>query len=366
MKTKVIKYGKNGKRQVVVDRDFLNMILGIVLIVSCVLLSGILQLVEARFDMKTLSKADFWIGYMIKLATGYMCFFGMYILRKLKNKRSSKFLIQRQNIKAYKTEIVKLKQISNFKNWLKNVYNYRKRVDKYQGYLLSRYEKLNTEKPEQPEEDDFAPLNFINRRKFNKAKRVYNKRNKKYQQALLQKEYLEQQLNVCDIHFKIIESYRKKDFDTVKSLQDSIKNIDEMSNYKIKYKPITYNGIFNVEILKGVKDDSIDYNERSVLLKKILPKLIFGAVSVSLLASMIPDFNKPTLSLLLMMFLNFLIMGWYMFSGSMLANTFIFNIVYVADSNRLAICDEFKEDSRLNGVEWKELEEEEYNEETTN
>ncbi len=363
MKTKVIKYGKNGNRQIVVDRDFLNMILGIILIISCVLLSGVLQLVEARFDLKTISKADFWIGYLIKLSTGYMCFFGVYILRKLKNKRSSKFLIQRQNIKTYKIEIVKFKQISNFKNWLKNVYNYRKRVEKYQDFLLSKYEKLNTEKPEEPEKDDFLPYGFINRWKYKKAKKVYAKQNKRYQQALIQKAYLEGQLSVCDTHFKIIDAYRKKDLETIKILQESIKITDEMSNYKIKYKPITYNGIFNVEILKGVKDDGIDYNEKSILVKKIVPKLIFGAISVSLLASMIPDFNKPTLSLILMMFLNFLIMGWYMFSGSMLANTFIFNIVYVADSNRLAICDEFKEDSRLNGIEWNELEDDEYNEE---
>lgn len=366
MKPKVVKYGKNGEKQVVIDKDFLNMVLGIVLVVSCVLLSGVLQLVEAKFDMSTLSNLDFWMGYLIKLITGYMCFFGVYILRKLKNKRSARFVIQRQTIKEYKSKIVELKQISDFKNWLKNVYNYKKRVERYQDFLLKRYEKLNTEKPEEPEEDDFQPDNWLNRRRYKKAKQNFIKQNKKYESAISQKDYLEKQLSVCDTHFKIIEAYRRKDYESAKTLREQIKQEDEMSNFKIKYKPITYNGIFNVEVLKGIKDDSIDYNEKSILIKKIIPKLIFGAISVSLIASMIPDFNKPTLSLILSMFLNFLIMGWYMFSGSMLANTFIFNIVYVADSNRIAICDEFKEDSRLSGVKWEDLDDEENNKKDSN
>ena len=341
MKPKVIKWGKNGEKSVVINKDFFNMLLGILLVVSCALLSGVLQLVEARFDFSAVSTSEFWINYILKLSTGYMCLFGTYILRKVKNQQSAKFVIQRENLKAFKREIVEKRQIATMRAWLKNIYNYRKRVERYQDIILSKYEHVVLEKPEKPLKEDFQPFN---KRKYNRAIKRYQKALKKYEKAEKQKEYLEKQLKVCDTHFAIIEAYKTNNLDNVRELSDEIKDIDDMKAYKINIKNVTYNSLFNFDILKGMQEDSIFYNEKSLLAKKLIPTMLIGVFFVTLISSMIPDFKQATLETIFMIVLNLMIMGWYMFSGITLANNYIFKVVYTADQNRISICEQFKED----------------------
>ncbi len=355
MKPKVIKWGKNGEKCIVINKDFFNMLLGVVLVISCALMSGVLQLVEASFDFSVVSTAEFWGHYILKLSTGYMCLFGTYILRKQKNRRAPKFLIQREKLKDFKKEVVEKRLIASNRAWLRHVYNYRKKVERYQDIILNKYEHVVIDKPEAPKKEDYEGY----KRGYLRAQRKYKKALIKYEKMEKLKKYLEEQLMVCDTHFEIIEAYKRNNKDKVKELTDKIKEIDDMKSYKINIKNVTYNSLFNFDLPKGMPEDSIYYSEKSLLAKQLIPTMLMGVFFVTLISSMIPGFRQATLETVFMIVLNLLIMGWYMFSGITLANHYIFRVVFTADQNRISICEQFKEDCALLGAQWEHYEEDE-------
>ncbi|MGN1222434.1 MAG: hypothetical protein ACI4TT_04295, partial [Christensenellales bacterium] len=120
---------KCGKKQVIVTKDLLTIVTGIIILVIDSLLAGVLQLFEFGFDLTYITKSEFWTAYCIKLAISYIALFGAYIIRRVTNKKSPKFIAQREKIKDSKNAIVKARKIANCKNWLKFVYNYTKRVE---------------------------------------------------------------------------------------------------------------------------------------------------------------------------------------------------------------------------------------------
>ncbi len=341
MKPIQIKYGENNEKTLVIDRDFFNSLFGIVLVISCALMSGLLQLVETRFNMALISTWDFWCNYLLKLVMGYFCLFGCYILRKNKNRRQPKFVLQRQSIIEHRKAIIKNSQIEELREWLVNVYNYRKRVEKYQDILLYKYEKVSLIRCVEPNEKDYAK-----QKDYLKAKKKYEKLKLKNTKAENIKALLEEQLKICDIHFKIINAYKRKDLTLAEQLKAEIADKDELLKVKIKHQNVTYNNLFNTEIFGELDNSGIFYNEKRRLAARITPALAIGIIITCIFYTIMPVFSNPSLSTVFMIFFNFIIIGWYSFSGIHLANDFIWKVVYSADSNRIAICDEFLEDNR--------------------
>ena len=348
MKPKIIRY-KN--KEIIIDKEFFNFLLGVILIVSCALVSGVLQLIEIGFDFTLIKTSAFWSGYLLKLVIGYLCLFGCYLLKKNNNKKSAKFVTQRQDIIDYRTAIIKSGKVAELKNWLKNVYNYRKKVELYQEFLLQKNERIEAEKPEDINKELFRSenkvINFFLGIKLWFANKIYYIKLKKYNKALEKQEYIAKQLEVCNIHFQIIDAYKKNDNETIKSLSASIKDNDYLNSFKAKFKKVTYSRIFNFDILNDRADDSIEYNEKKFLIKNILPFMILSAMGVCLLASIVPAFRNFGLDNLILICLNLFVIGWNAFSGNMLANRFCWSSLYNADSNRINILSEFKEDVNL-------------------
>ena len=354
MKPRIINY-KN--KEIVIDKEFFNFLLGIILVISCALISGILQLIEIGFDFSLIKNSNFWTAYLLKLIIGYLCLFGCYLLKKNNNKKSAKFITQRQDIIDYRTAIIKGMKVSEFKNWLKHVYNYRKKVELYQEYLLTRNEKIEIEMPDEIDEESFKSENkfvsFFLKIKLRFAKRNYSRKLKKYNKGLERREYILKQLKVCNIHFQIIEAYKKKDNEIVKELNSEILDNSELNSFKAKFKKVTYSRIFNFDILNDRVDDSIEYNEKRFLAKSILPFMFLSAMGVCLLASIIPALKDFGLDNLILICLNLFVVGWNAFSGNMLANKYCWSILYNADANRINILSEFKEDCNLSHEENK-------------
>jgi len=350
MKPLKIPYGKN--KNLIITKDFISIFMGVLILVADALLAGILQLFEFGFDLSYLKTTEFWTSYAIKLAISYTALFGAYIIKKNANKQNPKFLIQREKIKESKDAIVKARKIANCKNWLKFVYNYTKKVEIYQDIITKKYEKLVYAEPEEPDKDSYNLESFFGRLKYNNAKANYHKALNQYKKTEEHRKYCERQLMVCDKHFEIIAAYKKHDMEEVKRLQDEIKDIDCMKNYRLRYKNITYNRLFNVDLGSNKHDNSIDYNEAGMLAKKILPAIITGLISCTLLSSLFVKTQAFSLNTILLIVLNLFLMAWFTFTGIRIADSFILGTVYAADGNRLIICEEFIEDCALNGDAW--------------
>lgn len=351
MKPKEIKWGKNKEHTILVDREFFNSLFGIILIISCALMSGILQLMTVGFNFKLISSYEFWTGYLIKIIIGYTCLFGCYLLKKSSNRKSNKFVVQRAKIQVYRDRIVKEGKVQDIRSWLTKIYNYRKKVERYHDIILKKFEKLEIEEPVVPNKEDYTPLEGLNKIKYQLLMHRYRRFQKKYLMKQEYKKYLEKQLEVCKVHFQIIDSYRKNDLERVRELQADLKD-DDMKSYKIKIERVTYNKLFNFDLSSEIADDSINYQERKFVSKHTIPFAIISLILFCLLASMTPLINDVSITTILMIFFNMVVIGWNAFSGMMLANNFVWNVVYNADSNRLAILEEFSEDSHL--IESKE------------
>ena len=347
MKPLKIPYGKN--KHLIVTKDIISMFMGVLILIADALLAGLLQLYEFGFDLSYLKTTEFWTSYAMKLAISYTALFGAYIIKKNANKRNPKFLIQREKIKESKDAIVKARKIGNCKNWLKFVYNYTKKVEIYQGIITKKYEKLIYTEPEEPDKDSYNLESFLGRLKYNNAKANYNKALNKYKKTEEHRKYYEQQLMVCDKHFKIIDAYKKHNMLEVQRLQDEIKDIDCMKNCRLRYKNVTYNRLFNVDLGSSKHDNSIEYNEASTLAKKILSAIVTGFISCGLLTSLIIDPQTVSGNTILLIILNLFLIAWFTFTGIRIADSFILGTVYAADGNRLIICEEFIEDCALNG-----------------
>lgn len=335
-----------GKKQVYITKDTLTIVFGIIIIISDALLAGFINLFEFGFDWSYVSKSEFWSAYFIKLAISYIALFGAYIIRRAKNKKNVKFIAQREKIKDCKNAIVKAKKIGNCKNWLKFILNYTRKVEIYQNIMMSKYEKIIFKEPEEP---DYENLSTLKKRLL---KNRYEKALEKYKQNEKLRIYIEEQLNVCDKHFKIIECYKKHDISQVKILQEEIKANDGIKGYNLKYKDVTYNKLFNVDLTAGDNDDGIEYNEFTVLLKKIMPTLFLGVIGCALLTSIVIQRGVFNTNTVLLIALNLLMMAWFIFNGVRFADSVVLGTIYAADTNRLIICEQFLEDSAINGDEW--------------
>lgn len=352
MKPIKIRYGKD--KQILITRDFFKVGIGIIILIADSLIAGVVQLFEFGFDMTYLFTAEFWTAYAIKLVISYVALFGAYIIRKVKDKRSPRFVVQREKIKEYKQTIVKNRQIGAKKNWLKYVLNYRRKVTRYQNLITSKYEKLVSVEPEEPNKEDFNMESRFGKFKYKRAMLKYKRKHNAYLKTEELRKFYEQQLSVCEIHFEIIKCYKKHNIEKVKELQQQIKDSDCMKNFNLRYKPITYNRLFNIDLGNVKQDDGIEYNETGILFRKIIPAIFGGLIIVALLTSIIISKKSFTPETILLIVLNLMLMAWFCLTGIRFADDFIFGAVYSADANRIMICEEFLEDSALNGDNWTE------------
>jgi len=343
---------KCGNKQVIITKDLLTIISGIIILVVDALLAGFLQLFEFGFDWSYITKSEFWTAYFIKLAISYIALFGAYIIRRVINKKSPKFIAQREKIKDSKNAIVKARKIANCKNWLKFVYNYNKKVEIYQEIITSKYEKIIFKEPEQPDTDYLDENKFFDKLKIARLNKKYKIALAKYNKSETLRKFYEEQLKVCDKHFEIIDAYKHHNIAKVKELQEEIKEKDFMKHHNLHYKNVTYNKLFNVDLNGTHRDDNIEYKEAGFLVKNVMPSLLMGIVGCAVVTSVVVQQGSFSATTIFMIALNLLMMAWFMFSGLRIADSFIFGVVFAADNNRIIICEEFIEDSALLGDNW--------------
>ena len=339
-------------KEILVNKDFMTTLIGFALIVLAILLSGIMQLGEMGFNADNLKDVGFWSGYFTKLLLIYLALFGSYIIRRMYNRQTPKFITQRETLKEFKEAIVKSGKIQECKNWLKNVYNYRKRVEIYQNQMLVKYEKSCKEEPIKPIFTDDEEQSFWQRYRRKRVLSKYNSKLLKWKELQVKRGYYQSQIDVCETHLKIIEAYVANDEEKVNKLKESIKDIDGMNDFQSHFKPITFEKLFNVDLLRGVEADSIDYNENQHIAKKILPSIFFGLIMVIIAMSIFFTSKDFTFQTVILILLNILLILFYSFNGIRLADNIVFGVIFIADSNRITICEQFKEDSKKHGDNW--------------
>ena len=332
------------KKTVIVSRDIVGSLLGLVFIVASALLLGLFEVFKIGWDFSILKNSSFWVSYFVKLAMLYLAFFGAYIIRKQKNLKSPKVLMQREILRHNKREIANNHRTADCEFWLKVVYSYSKKVELYQKRLQEKNANLSIVEPTEIKESKGI---------FYKVKVwQYKRAMKRYTKNRERRMYYEKQLKNCEIHLQVIELYMQRKIQEGKKLLESIEN-DGFQLFMPRYKEITYNKIFNVSIEASKEDrEEFSYRERSILLQKITKSVAIGCLSIATMTSLALDFKSISFMSVVYMLMNLITMLWFVYNGTKSADILVFGSMMQADANRIKVSNLYRDNCLQNGDSW--------------
>ena len=332
------------RKTVIVSKDIMNSILGLAFIGASALLLGLFEIFKIGWDFSVLKNSSFWIGYLVKLAMLYLAFFGAYIIRKQKNLKSPKVLMQREILRHNKREIANNHMTADCEFWLKAVYSYAKKLELYQKRLQEKNANLSIVEPTEPKERK-GLLYTVKRARYKRALKRYTKNKAK-------REYYEEQLKNCEIHTQVIELYMQRKIQEGKALLESIDN-DGFQLFYPRYKAVTYNKIFNVSIeASKAEEEQLSYREQSILLQKISKSVAVGCLSIAIMTSLALDFKVVSFQSVVYMFMNLITMLWFTYNGIKSADVLVFGNIMQADANRIKVSNLYRDNCLKNGDTW--------------
>lgn len=358
---KEIQFKINGQNKTIkVTKDVITKIIGALFIIASAVLLGIFELYKMGWDTSLLNNKDFWIAYFVKLAMLYLAFFGAYIIKRSVNLKNPKILIPREILKHDKELISDNFQTTDCEKWLKNVYNYEKKLDIFKTRLQQKNSKLNIVEPTEPVANYkdlknwftklFKPFGFV---VFRIRKGIYAIKNWRYKRKLKKREFLEKQLALVDTHLDIIDLHRHRQYKEAKELYQTIERQDRFKFFMPYFKQLTFNRLFNVNIEKqGSDGDQFNYHEGAVIIDKVIKTVGFGSIFLAIITSITIDPIPFSLTKIIYIALNLLLMLWYVFNGVKTADRFVFGNVSNADSDRLKVCNKYRDDCILIGADW--------------
>lgn len=332
------------KKTVIISRDIVGSLLGLVFIVASALLLGLFEVFKIGWDFSILKNSSFWVSYLVKLAMLYLAFFGAYIIRKQKNLKSPKVLMQREILRHNKREIANSHRTADYEFWLKAVYSYSKKVELYQKRLQEKNANLSIVEPTEIKKSKGI---------FYKVKVwQYKRAMKRYTKNRERRMYYEEQLKNCEIHLQVIELYMQRKIQEGKELLESIEN-DGFQLFMPRYKAVTYNKIFNVSIEASKEDrEEFSYREKSILLQKITKSVAIGCLSIAVMTSLALDFKAVSFQSAVYMLMNVITMLWFAYNGIKSADILVFGSMMQADANRIKVSNLYRDNCLQNGDSW--------------
>ncbi len=332
------------RKTIIIAKDIMSSILGLAFIGASALLLGLFEMFKIGWNFSILKNSSFWVSYFVKLAMLYLAFFGAYIIRKQKNLKSPKVLMQREILRHNKREIANNHRTADCEFWLKAVYSYSKKLELYQKRLQEKNANLSIVEPTKPKESK----RLIYKYKLAKYKRAL----KRYTKNKEKREYYEEQLKNCEMHLQVIELYMRRKIQEGKKLLESIEN-DGFQLFMPRYKEITYNKIFNVSIEASKEDrEEFRYREKSILLQKITKSVAIGCISIATMTSLALDFKSISFMSVVYMLMNLITMLWFVYNGIKSADILVFGSMMQADANRIKVSNLYRDNCLQNGDSW--------------
>lgn len=332
------------KKTVIVSKDIVGSLLGLVFIGASALLLGLFEIFKIGWDFSILKNSGFWVSYLVKLAMLYLAFFGAYIIRKQKNLKSPKVLLQREILRHNKREIANNHRTADCAFWLKEIYSYSKKIELYQKQLQEKNANLSIVEPIEPKERK----GFVYKVKLWQYKRAI----KRYENSKNKRAYYQEQFKNCAIHLQVIELYMQRKIQEGKVLLESIQN-DGFQFFLPRYRAVTYNKIFNMSIESSKEErEEFGYREKSILLQKISKSVAVGCISIAVMTSLALDFKAVSFQSFVYMLMNLITMLWFVYNGIRSADVLVFGSMMQADANRIKVSNLYRDNCIENGELW--------------
>lgn len=322
----------NGKT-IKIEKDLLSYAMGGLLILLSFGIAGLAAYVKMGFDPSSIVTMEFWVNYVVNTVMIYTCFFGVYIVRRQINLKSSRMVVLRSALRDMKTGIVKNNKIDACRAWLE-AYNYDEKLDIYTDILYNKLERINSDEPDE-----------------SRFKSVNKRRARKHIKAVGREKELRAQVKNIAIHQTAVELMYKGKKSEADTMLEALPDDDMFKRTRIPWRNVGYNDLFNYTS-SHTKKQTIFSNERKATFIFILPMLIFSVFVSMLMTSLTGGRFVTTAGTVMALLINLALLCWYAVRGLRMADKVVFDNIYPAEQKKQELCEQFKERDLFNGGKW--------------
>ena len=353
---KKIEFNLYGKKQTIfLSRDLLKKIIGLIFIFASAGLLGVLKLFEIGWNWDFLKNTAFWSDYFIRLGLFFLALFGAYVFRRSYDVNSPKIQKLKTTIRYNKSLIADASKTEDCENYLKNVFNYEKKLEIYKRKLQQKNANLSISEVKKPElrtlNNKFC--NFFAKIMFKFKMLNFKIKTKRLETKKRKRAFLERQLEIVKVHYQIIGLYKDKKYDEADKLYATIQEEDQFKYFMPRFKELTFNKLFNVSIEKSGNEEDFEYHEAGTLFNRICRMASLGCIFLAIIMSITLSITDGIdLNTILFIVLNLILMLWYVLNGILAADRFVFGNVLQADENRIRVCNLYRDNCKRLGEDW--------------
>lgn len=328
-------------KKIAVNRNFFQILSGVMLIALVFVLNGFLSFITVGFDFSKLTTSEYWANFAIMFVSEMAVMFGMYLIQKIKDLQNTKITDLQKEINTLRKVVYTMDKVTDAEDWLREIYNYKEKLIIYENKIKHMYEKLQPQEP-------------------NKSDKNYDKKYAKYQMDLARREFLLEQLD-------FIKKDKQRLMLIVKKAQkEDIEKIEkelEVDDYKFKTVKIRYRDVYWGHLLADVeetskKENSAFFNEKNELSKNFIKFLGMGLISSSFISALIfPTFTAIGWEFVLNLIINLITLSFFMIRGVSLSKKIILGTYYKALEKRKSIYNKMLKDLGLSHIELGEQDE---------
>lgn len=318
-------------------KDFAQLLIGIGILIIVFIINGLLSFVTLGFSFETLKTGEYWANFALLFASQILTMYGMYLVRKRKDIENNKITTIQKDIDIQRNVVYGVDKVSEAENWLRDIYNYREKLNIYEKHIDKLRETCKLVKPQENEKH-------------------YKKKIKRYNEDVEKKEYCIKQYKFIKIDKERLSLMIKKSQGLNVEFEELEKQINS-DEYGFKRTKIKYQDVYWGNLLSDIeetqnKPQTPFFSEKKELSKKAIKKLASGIVTSGLMSGLLPPlFNQITWGTLLSLLLRTCAILIYMAFGVLLSKEIVLGTYYRALEKRKSIYNQMLQELNISQIE---------------
>lgn len=319
-------------------KDLMQISSGIALILLTFIANGFLSFIVVGFDFSRVWTSEFWASFGI-LFTSEMCvLFGMFIIQRLKDLQNTKIIDLQKHIDIKRNTVYGVDKITPAEEWLRNIYNYRERLNLFEEKIRKLHSKIVLNEPSKDCKNYDAKL------------RVYEEKKALRDYYVKQFEFIKKDRKKIEILAK-----QKKTDEDIKNYEDLAEEL-KTNEYAFNKAKIHYREVYWGNLLSDIDDSSAKagtpfFSEKKELARNIVKYLAMGIITTSFVTALIfPTFKALDWNTVLSIIFNLITLTFFMARGIVLSNRIILGTYYKALEKRKAIYNQMLKDLGISKI----------------
>ena len=319
-------------------KDLMQVFSGITLIVLTFIANGFLSFIVVGFDFSRVWTSEFWASFGTLFASEMCVLFGMFIIQRLKDLESNKITDLQKHIDTKRNTVYGVDKITPAEDWLRNIYNYRERLNLFEDRVRKLHSKIVLNEPK--EDSKFYEF---------KLKRYEHKKELR-DFYVKQFEYIKKDRKKIEILAK--QTKTPEDIATYGQLVEELKTNEYAFNKaRIHYREVYWGNLLSDVSESGSKAGTPFFSEKKELAKNIVKYLAMGIITTSFVtALMFPAFKEPSWTNALSIAFNLITLTFFMARGVVVSNQIILGSYYKALEKRKSIYNQMLKDLGISKI----------------